>query len=166
YYLTRFPSYTIIYGAFATIPIFLLWMYMSWLVILLGATITALLPALRQRRWAQQHYVGANFVDSIRVLQLLWQARTAPTPGQAVEHLCVSLGLHPDALDHVPHALEPLGSVVNPQDDDTDRWAMACAPHHATPQPLIDARLLGAQQPAPACTPPLVQAVWRPTAGA
>ena len=165
YYLTRFPSYTIIYGAFATIPIFLLWMYMSWLVILLGATITALLPALRQRRWAQQHYVGANFVDSIRVLQLLWQARTAPTPGQAVEHLCVSLGLHQDELDNVLHALKRLGYVVNTQDDETELWVMACDPHHATLQPLIDAWLLDTQQPGLACTPRLVQAVSRSMAG-
>src|SRR3546814_19236502 len=39
YYLTRFPSYTVIYGAFATLPIFLLWLYLSWLVVLLGATV-------------------------------------------------------------------------------------------------------------------------------
>ena len=38
YYLTRFPTYTIIYGAFATLPIFLLWIYLSWLAVLLGAT--------------------------------------------------------------------------------------------------------------------------------
>ena len=46
-YLTRFPTYTLIYGAFATIPIFLVWLYMSWVVVLAGATLTAMLPAYR-----------------------------------------------------------------------------------------------------------------------
>ena len=43
-YISYFPTYTMIYGAFAAIPIFLLWIYLSWLVVVLGATITAVLP--------------------------------------------------------------------------------------------------------------------------
>lgn len=42
-YLSNFPSYTLIYGAFATIPIFLVWLYLSWAVILVGALIAATL---------------------------------------------------------------------------------------------------------------------------
>jgi membrane protein len=37
-YIANFPSYQIIYGAFATIPLFILWIYAVWLVILFGAT--------------------------------------------------------------------------------------------------------------------------------
>ncbi len=43
-YVRYFPTYTLIYGAFAAIPIFLLWIYISWLVLVIGATITAVLP--------------------------------------------------------------------------------------------------------------------------
>lgn len=43
-YVRYFPTYTVIYGAFAAIPIFLLWIYISWLVVVIGATITAVLP--------------------------------------------------------------------------------------------------------------------------
>jgi membrane protein len=43
-YIANFPAYTIIYGAFAVLPIFLLWLYLSWSVILVGALIVAELP--------------------------------------------------------------------------------------------------------------------------
>lgn len=43
-YLVHFPSYTLVYGAFAAVPIFLLWLYLSWIVILLGAALAAVLP--------------------------------------------------------------------------------------------------------------------------
>lgn len=43
-YITHFPFYTLMYGTFAAVPIFLLWLYISWGVILVGALITAELP--------------------------------------------------------------------------------------------------------------------------
>jgi membrane protein len=46
-YLANFPTYTMIYGAFAALPIFLLWMYVSWVVVLAGAVLTAMLPGYR-----------------------------------------------------------------------------------------------------------------------
>ncbi len=49
-YIAYFPAYTIVYGAFAAVPIFLLWLYLSWGVVLVGALIVAELPARSGRR--------------------------------------------------------------------------------------------------------------------
>ena len=44
FYLSHFPTMTLVYGAFATLPIFLTWIYLSWAVVLLGALLAATLP--------------------------------------------------------------------------------------------------------------------------
>jgi membrane protein len=50
-YVRAVPTYRLVYGAFASIPIFLLWVYLSWLVVLFGAEFTASLAWWRGRRW-------------------------------------------------------------------------------------------------------------------
>jgi len=41
YYVAQVPTYQTIYGAVAALPIFLIWIYLSWLVVLLGAVVAA-----------------------------------------------------------------------------------------------------------------------------
>lgn len=43
--------YATIYGAFAALPIFLLWLYLCWIVVLGGGLLVATLPELRRRQW-------------------------------------------------------------------------------------------------------------------
>src|SRR5215471_2866006 len=47
-YITHFSAYRLIYGAFAAIPIFLIWIYVSWVVVLIGAAAAAVLPEWRE----------------------------------------------------------------------------------------------------------------------
>ncbi|MDB5902041.1 MAG: rane protein, partial [Betaproteobacteria bacterium] len=47
-YVSYFPTYTLVYGAFATVPVFLLWIYLSWLVVIFGAVVVAALPEWRE----------------------------------------------------------------------------------------------------------------------
>ena len=57
FFIEHFATYKLVYGAFASIPIFLLWIYLSWLTILLGALITASLS-----RW---QYRGAHHLNNV-----------------------------------------------------------------------------------------------------
>jgi membrane protein len=49
-YVVKLPTYRLLYGPFAAVPIFLLWLYLSWAVILIGALLTAELPGVLASR--------------------------------------------------------------------------------------------------------------------
>jgi membrane protein len=46
-YLKYFPTYALLYGALAAVPIFIIWLYFSWLIFLIGALITSRLRSMR-----------------------------------------------------------------------------------------------------------------------
>ncbi len=76
-YVTHFPTYTLVYGAFASVPIFLLWIYLSWLVVLFGAVTAAVMPEWRERASQVEPVPGSQFLDALQILRLLWEAHRA-----------------------------------------------------------------------------------------
>ena len=72
-FVTQFPSYELIYGAFAAVPLFLLWIFISWVIILMGAELTRSLTVYRSRdKQAKVHH----FYIVLGVLYRLWQAQS------------------------------------------------------------------------------------------
>ena len=106
YYVSNFPTYKLVYGAFASVPIFLMWIYLSWLAILAGAVIAASLSHWRTPA-AQDLSSAAQLLNALRVLQFLatglQQGRVSTFP-----ELSSSLHLGYDVLEKT---LEKLVSV-------------------------------------------------------
>jgi membrane protein len=74
FYVTAVPTYTLVYGALATLPIFLVWIYLSWLVIVFGAVVVAALPEWREGAGQAAPVPGSDFFDALQILNLLWHA--------------------------------------------------------------------------------------------
>ena len=74
-FIKQFPTYAIIYGALAALPLFLLWIYLSWLITLVGALVAAALPVVKYERWWHKPAPGSEFVDAMAILKVLYASR-------------------------------------------------------------------------------------------
>ena len=70
-FIRQFPTYTLIYGALAALPLFLVWIYVSWMITLLGAVLASALPVIKYERWWHQPVPGSAFVDAMALLRVL-----------------------------------------------------------------------------------------------
>jgi membrane protein len=72
-------TYQQIYGVLAAIPIFLLWIYLSWVIVILGASIGASISAFEYHPPAQTLPAGAEFLGLLVVLRQVVEAQRAGT---------------------------------------------------------------------------------------
>ncbi|MEO7743293.1 MAG: YihY family inner membrane protein [Usitatibacter sp.] len=109
FYMTHAPAYSVVYGTFAAVPFFLLWIYLSWLVVLFGAELTASLDYWPGKKWKRVVNRQARFGDAVAVARMLFEAQ-----GKSVtfERLRRGTGMPQDELEDALHHMTASGLVV------------------------------------------------------
>ncbi len=120
FYIAKFPTYTMIYGAFATVPIFLLWLYLSWLVVLVGATLTAMLPGYRAADVERHRSPGHDLLDALAVLAVLARGQSAGEV-RSTNRIATRVRLMPYRCERVLERCSDLGWVAK---TDRDGWLL------------------------------------------
>ncbi|MDZ7866344.1 YihY family inner membrane protein [Acidovorax sp.] len=150
-YLSNVPTYSVVYGAFATLPILLVWIYVAWVIVLLGAVVTAYLPSLLAGVARRGTVAGWTFQLAVEVLQELYLARRHVQKGLRASELALLLRLDVLQLEPVLDALLSLDWVgqINDATSDPDaadvaepRYLLLVDPLATSAEPLVEKLLL------------------------
>jgi len=122
-YLYYFPSYQVVYGALAAIPIFLVWMYLSWAVTLFGAEVAAALPEWRATVARGSHTVGPGARLAL-ALSILARLRAAHRSGGRPRQRALVMGL-PATPGEIDETLQRLRRAEWIARSLAGRWVLA-----------------------------------------
>ncbi len=145
-YVSSVPTYSVVYGAFATLPILLIWIYVVWVIVLLGAALTAYLPSLLAGGTLRRLPHGWRFQISLEVVQVLERARTLDAKGLTLEQLCNTLHVDPLRLEPLLQTLitfdwiGQLREVLQPGNE--ARYVLLIDPDCTLLEPLLSAWLV------------------------
>ena len=110
-YIDNFATYKLVYGAFSAVPIFLVWLYLAWVIVLFGAALTAILPKPLSPAWRGRP-AGQQFYEALEVLGALAEAqrhgRTLP-----LADLVDKIDLAPEQCERLLERMERLGWIAH-----------------------------------------------------
>jgi membrane protein len=141
WYFASIPTYALVYGAFAAVPILLVWVYIAWVIVLLGAVIAAYLPSLLSGIARRGDTPGWDFQLAIEVLGQLHSVRHGPKKGLTSEALAHRLKVSPLQLEEALATLTSLDWVA-PIKEDEERHVLLIDPALTQVRPLVDRLLL------------------------
>jgi membrane protein len=127
-----------VYGAFAVVPVFLLWVYFSWLTVLFGAAIAATVAGLRTTRYADELKAGHQLVSAMGLLKLLLEARASPQgPERTTRQLALGIRGDEEETTELLLELQKLGYVRRRGSGRSPAWGMHADPEQAVLAPLV-----------------------------
>lgn len=144
-YLGLMPTYSAVYGAFATLPILLIWIYVAWVIVLLGAVIAAYLPALLTGIARRGGGHGWQFQLALETLQQLHGARPTARRGMSAPQLVQALQVEPLQLEPVLEILVELdwiGRLNETEDQEETRYLLLADVQSTALEPLMRHLLL------------------------
>jgi membrane protein len=145
-YLSKVPTYSAVYGAFATLPILLVWIYMAWVIVLLGAALTAYVPSLIAGIPRRRSGIGWQFQLALEVLRALDQAAALPDRGRTMAQLSSDLLVDAQRIETVVEAVIALDWIGQLNEADVHgaqaRYVLLVRPEHVTMEPLMQSLLL------------------------
>lgn len=145
FYLSLVPTYSVLYGAFATVPILLVWIYVAWVIVLLGAVIAAYLPSLVEGVARRSDTPGWSFLLAVETLRELDDARASPAKGLHAQALADRLRVNTLQLAPVLDtlvALDWIAPVAERSGDADGRYVLLVAPGTTSLSPLLVELLL------------------------
>lgn len=116
-------NYKTVYDSLATIPIFLFWIFISWVVVLFGASLTAALTTFRYRR-SEWHWPPALELQLLfRLLSDLLKAQQKGSVLSLDEILLQEPAASDGQILRMLHQLQQAGMVAPAEDN---RWLLSC----------------------------------------
>ena len=155
WYLSTVPTYSVVYGTFASLPILLVWIYLAWVIVLLGAVVAAYLPSLLSGIARRGDTPGWNYQLALELAAQLQAAKTAETDGTrglSLEALARSLRVDGLQLEEPLRALRQL-DWVGCLDEEEGRWVLLVEPAATPLTPLVERLLLKRE--------PHTEAMWQ-----
>ncbi len=149
YYLSLVPTYSVVYGAFATFPILLVWIYVAWVIVLLGAVIAAYLPSLLTGVARRGGTAGWPLQLAMESLQHLARARATLSKGMGAAELVAHMRV--DALQLAPVletlvALDWIAPLAEESEGRDPRYVLLADP--STPiEPLLRELMMPRAEP-------------------